>query len=115
MLSDLAREVLDVLEEVRMHPSTEKYIEEQDDIKDLPIGNILNEHIKCDSEEYKTLLNKVYLTIHGNLISSKNGNSSTYYELKKAGYNLRVFESDGFGPLTCGIKVPNTDYWIFYG
>jgi hypothetical protein len=115
MLSVNAKEVLEVLEEVRVHPSTEKYLEDCEDSKHLPVDNILNEHIECDSEEYKALLKRLHLIIHGNLISSKGGNSKTYYKLKNAGYTLRIVESDSWGPLVCGIKVPNSDWWIYYG
>ncbi len=116
MLSKEAQEVLDALEALRVHPSTEKYIEEcEDGSKNLPIDNILNEHVECNEEEYKALLDKAHLIIHGVLISNQGGNSNFYYELKRAGYVLRVEESDGFGPLICGIKVPKTDWWIYYG
>lgn len=115
MLSKEAQEVLDVLEELRVHPSTEKYIEEHEGDKNLPIDNILNGHVECNEEEYKALLDKAHLVIHGVLISERGGNSFQYYELKKAGHSLWVTESDSFGPLGCAIKCPNADWCVYYG
>lgn len=115
MLSKEAQEVIDVLEKLRVHPSTEKYIEEHEGDKNLPIDNILNGHVECDDEEYKNLLDNAHLIIHGVLISNKGDNSFQYYELKKAGYTLWITEQDSFGPLNCAIKIPKTDWCIYYG
>lgn len=115
MLSKEAQKVIDVLEKLRLHQTTIKYIEDYDGDKSLPIGNILNEHIDCDDEDFKNLLRDVHCTIHSVLISDKGGNSRFYYELKESGYKLWVAEKDCFGPLVCGIRCPNTDWDIYYG
>lgn len=114
-LSKKAQEILGLLEKVRMYPCTIKYIEEYEGSKSLPIDNILNGHIECDSEEYKTLLTDLYTIIDEYLITEKGHNSKVYYELKNAGHTLVVLEQDSFGPLACGIKIPNSEWWIYYG
>ena len=115
MLSKEAQEVVNVLEELRVHPSTIKYIQECEGVKSLPVDNILNGHDECDEEDFRALLDKAHTIIHGVLISERGGNSFQYYELKKAGYTLWITEQDSFGPLGCAIRCPNADWNIYYG
>lgn len=115
VLSKKAQEVLDLLEKVRTHKDTESYIIEYEGKKSFPVDNILNGHIECQSTEYKTLLNDLSTIMVSYLITEKGQNSGVYYELKNAGYSLIIAEQDAFGPLCCGIKCPNTDWWVYYG
>ena len=116
MLSEKAQEVLDILEEVRLNGNTIKFLEEdQQGRKWLPVDNILNGWVNDVPDDFKTLLDRLSLIIHGNLISPQGNNSKYYYELKRNGYILKVEESDSFGPLTCSIKCPKTDWGVCYG
>ena len=116
MISEKAQEVLDILEEVRLDGNTVKYLEEdQQGRKWLPVVNIINGWVEGVPDEFKALLWRLSLTIHGNLISPLGDNNKYYYELKRNGYMLKVEESDSFGPLVCSIKCPKADWGVCYG
>lgn len=116
MLSEKAQEVLDILEEVRLNGNTIKFLEEdQQGRKWLPVDNILNGWVSDVPDDFKTLLDRLSLIIHGNLISPQGNNSKYYYELKRNGYTLWTTEFDSFGPLGSAIKCPNSYWSVSYG
>jgi hypothetical protein len=113
-LSVKAEEVLKALKELSDDERTQGFLEEYEGRRWLPVDNILNGYQEAP-EDYKVLLEKLSLALHGNLISSKGGNSSTYYELKEAGFKIWVTERDSFGPLGCAITCPYEDWSVSYG
>jgi len=106
MLSKEAQEVIDITEALVRRPLAEKYVAESPggNYKYVPVDNIINEHAGYTEVGYKAFINEVRLIVNGVLISNTGGNSEVYYELKNAGYPLKVAESYSFGPLVCGIK-----------
>ena len=113
-LSVKAEEVLKALKEVSSDSRTEGFLEQYEGKRWLPVDNILNGHLEAP-EDYKVLLEKLSGALYDNLISTKGGNSSTYYELKEAGFKLWVTERDSFGPLGCAITCPYSDWSVSYG
>lgn len=113
-LSVKAEEVLKALKELSDDERTQGFLEEYEGRRWLPVDNILNGYQEAP-EDYKVLLEKLSLALHGNLFSSKGGNSSTYYELKEAGFKIWVTERDSFGPLGCAITCPYEDWSVSYG
>lgn len=117
-LSQPAQEILALLESVRVHPDTEKHLEADERPtarKWLPMDNILNGHVEGVADDYKALMDKLHSALNGHLISPKGGHSDIYYELKKAGYNLRTGEQDSFGPLSAVVVCPNGEWQVCYG
>lgn len=113
-LSVKAQEILAALKAVSSDPRTESFLEEYEGKRWLPVDNILNGHLDAP-DDYKALLDKLSIALHGNLISTKGGNSNIYYELKAAGFKLWVTERDSFGPLGCAITCPYADWSVSYG
>jgi len=114
ILSAAAQEVINVLEEVRRHPDTEKHLSEYQGVKWLNMCNIVNGHVEDVTEEYKALMGKLSDALHDHLIDGGQ-HSDVYYELKKEGYRLRTGERDSFGPLSAVVCCPNADWQVCYG
>ena len=113
-LSVKAKEILKAIKDVNSDSRTEGFLEKYKGRKWLPMDNILNGHLEAP-EDYKVLLEKLSAALYANLINPKGGNSSTYYELKEAGFKLWVTERDSFGPLGCAITCPYSDWSVSYG
>ena len=113
-LSVKAQEVLKALKDVSGDERTQGFLEKYKGRKWLPMDNILNGHLEAP-EDYKVLLEKLSDALHDNLINPKGGNSSTYRELKIAGFKLWVTERDSFGPLSCAITCPYSEWNVGYG
>ena len=60
------------------------------------------------------LVNKLFSKLDDTLITPKGQHSNVYYELKNAGYKLRVIEQDVYGSLSASIKCPNEDWEVNY-
>ena len=115
MLSKEAQEVIDIINEVKQSPNINKYLEEYEGEKYLPMDNILNGHVENVDEEFIKLMDKLSLVLNGNLITNQGQHSSVFYELKRAGYNFRTGEKDSFGPLTSVYYDRDQDWTVCYG
>lgn len=120
-LSRTAQLILDSLKEVSEIPGIEQYVVDGTDDRGEPNGtrwlqlcNIVNGHIDVPIE-IMPVLDRLHLLLNGDLVSDRGGHSTTYYELKEAGYNLWVTERDSFGPLGAAIKCPYADWNVSYG
>lgn len=111
-LSKEALKVLESMEEVRLHPETEKHLVQGKYVLSwLPMKDIVSGKILNISQEYKDLIVNLSVTLKDILTDTYGDETEVYYELKKAGCLLRTDKEVS----TINIfKCPNSNWQVEY-
>lgn len=111
-LSKEALNVLEIMEEVRTHPDTEKHLVPGKYVLDwLPMKDIVSNKLLNVSEEYKDLITKLNTTLKESLVDSYGDETEVFHELKKAGCLLRTDKEIN---TTNIFKCPNSNWQVEY-